>query len=244
MRAVFFLSFFGRIVSELGLVRILPLFPAPPGPPTATCGIELTVSVSTVIFLAEPSPEGFPLPAPVNDFVAGPLGRAVVCGAADVDLILISPFPPLSLPLSLAVVVGFGALTVVVEALSVEFSCSVVNFNVSTFSKTRSNSNPGVFGWLISCTVSSVELAPLTPLAGVLIPGIDNESSVSVSVVPCFPSCDSAEVVDRWTLIEGVSWSVFRGERIEDLLTGGGDRSLGDIGQRGDSRTSELTEGF
>ena len=121
LRAVFFFSFFGRIVSELGLVRMLPLLPAPAGPPTATCGIELTVSVSTVIFLADPSPEGFPLPAPVNTFVAGPLGRTVVCGAADVDLILISPFPPLSLPLSFAAVVGF-ALMVFVDALSVEFS--------------------------------------------------------------------------------------------------------------------------
>jgi hypothetical protein len=61
-RDVFFFSFLGRIVSALCLARRLPLFPAPPAPtPTATCGIELTVSVSTVMFLAEPSPDGFPL---------------------------------------------------------------------------------------------------------------------------------------------------------------------------------------
>jgi hypothetical protein len=65
---VFFFSFFGRIVSELGLVRMLPLLP-PPGP-TATWGIELTVSVSTVMLFIDPSPKGFPLPVPeVEDFV-------------------------------------------------------------------------------------------------------------------------------------------------------------------------------
>lgn len=100
-RPVFFLSFFGRIVSELGLARILPF---PPGPPTLTCGTELTVSVSTVIVRAV-SPDGFPLPVPAlaaYAFVAGPLGRIAVTGGAGVLLILISPLPPLSLPLSFA----------------------------------------------------------------------------------------------------------------------------------------------
>jgi hypothetical protein len=64
LRAVFSFFFLGLIVSELGLALRLPLFPAPPvPPPTATCGMELTVSVSTVIFFVDPSPDGFPLAA-------------------------------------------------------------------------------------------------------------------------------------------------------------------------------------
>jgi hypothetical protein len=47
-----------------------------------------------------------------------------------------------------------------------------------------------------------------------------------------------------WTLIDGKSWSAFRGELIEGLLMGGGDFSLGDIGQRGVSLSSEVREGF
>jgi hypothetical protein len=142
LRAVFFFSFFGRIVSELGLVRILPLFP-PAGPPTATCGIELTVSVSTVMFLVEPSPDGFPLPVPVeNDFDAGPLGRTIGGGATDVDLILISPLPPLSLPLSFA---GFDLRDT--PARSMGFSCSVIlEVPFGALSKAPSNVCPGVFG--------------------------------------------------------------------------------------------------
>ena len=199
LRAVFFFSFFGRMVSELGLVRILPLFP-PAGPPTATCGIELTVSVSTVMFRVDPSPDGFPLPAPaVNDFEVGPLGRTTGGGATEADLILISPFPPLSLPLSLARRLGFDLM--VMPAYSMGFSCSVVlEVPFVALSSAPSSVFPGVFGWLISCTVSSVELPPLTPLAGVLMPGTDNESSASLSVA-AFPSCCSADCDIRCALI-------------------------------------------
>lgn len=64
-RVCFFFSFFGRIVSVLGFIRTvegstLPEAPRSPTPtPRATCGTELTVSVSTIIFRTEPSP-GFP----------------------------------------------------------------------------------------------------------------------------------------------------------------------------------------
>jgi hypothetical protein len=45
-------------------------------------------------------------------------------------------------------------------------------------------------------------------------------------------------------LINGDSCSVLRGEVTEVLLTGGGDRSLGDIGQRGVSLSSDVTDSF
>jgi hypothetical protein len=59
-----FFSRFGLIVSLLGLRRTLPPASVLPGPhspappPTATCGMELTVSVSTVMFGTEGSPVG------------------------------------------------------------------------------------------------------------------------------------------------------------------------------------------
>lgn len=103
---IFFFSLFGRIVSELGLARRLPLIPAPPVPLTETCGMELTVSVSTVMFLVEPSPtEGFPRPVIVLYGLGGRAGddRSDGVNATDVALIFVSPFgPPLSLPLSFA----------------------------------------------------------------------------------------------------------------------------------------------
>ncbi len=77
------------------------------------------------------------------------------------------------------------------------------------------------------------------------MPGTDNDSSTSISVVACFPSCWSVGVDVLWTLIGGISKSIFRGEsRDVGLLTGGGDRNLGDIGQRGVSLISEMIKGF
>jgi len=198
LRAVFFFSFFGLMVSELGLVRILPLGP-PAGPPTATWGIELTVSVSTVIFLVDPSPDGFPLPAPtLKDFEVGPLGRTTGGGATEVDRILISPFPPLSLPLSLARRLGFDLSDM--PACSIGFSSVNVDVPFAALSNAPSSEFPGVFGWLISCTVSNVEVPPLAPLAGVLMPGTANVSSASLSVA-VLPSCCSVECDTLCTLM-------------------------------------------
>ncbi len=198
------------------------------------------------MFLVDPSPEGFPLPTPaLKDLLAGgAFARRFDCGATEVDLILISPFPPLSLPLSLAML-DFP-LIVLLEALSRELSDSFIRgAPFSTFSRAPSMLYAGVFGWLISCTVSSVELAPLTPLAGVLMPVADNESSASLSCAPGFPSCCSVDCDVRCTLIAGTSCSDLRGERMEEgFWRGGGDRSLGDIGQRGVSLISGLAEGF
>lgn len=76
------------------------------------------------------------------------------------------------------------------------------------------------------------------------MPGTDNESSTSLSVAPCFPSCCSDDCDVRRTLTAGMSCSVFRGDTIEGLLTGGGDLSLGEIGQRGVSLSSDVTDDF
>lgn len=45
-------------------------------------------------------------------------------------------------------------------------------------------------------------------------------------------------------MIAGTSFSVSRGDNNDCLLTGGGDRSLGDTGQRGVSLISDVTKGF
>lgn len=96
---------------------------------------------------------------------------------------------------------------------------------------------------MISCTVSNVELAPLAPLAGVRMPGTNNDSSVSVSFAVDLPSDASIDWGVRSTLIAGTSSSL-RGESIDDLVMGGGERSLGDTGQRGVSFSSGVTEDF
>ena len=238
LRVDFFFSFFGRMVSALGLARRLPLFPGPPGPvPTATWGMELTVSVSTVMFLTEPSPDGFPLPmADVVYALEGPLGRV----GADV-FPLPSLFPPLSLPLSLLVL----ALMVLLEALSATVSCSLSDFDTpfSPFSGTRLSPRAGVLGRLISCTVSSVEFVPLKPLAGDRVPDTGVASSPSTSEAACLPSVWSVGGGDRRALIDALG-SALRGETTLGLPTGGGDRSRGDIGQRGGSLGSAVVGGF
>lgn len=124
----------------------------------------------------------------MNALTAGALGLRVVTGATDVLLILISPLLLLSLPLSLAARFDFVLL---------DASWSNVPVPRSNFSEVPSRPRAGVFGWLISCTVSNVELAPLAPLAGVLMPVTDNDSSASVSSVPCLPSDFSVVGSDR-----------------------------------------------
>jgi hypothetical protein len=240
-RVDFFFSFLGRIVSWLCLARRVPLFPAPPAPtPTATWGMELTVSVSTVMFLADPSPDGFPLPAAVAVYAfVGALGRGAAAGGV---FALPSLFPPLSLPLSLLVL----ALTVLLEALSAPLSCSVSGFAApfALSSGTGPRPRAGVLGKLFSCTVSSVELAPLNPLAGDLVPAMDDTSSPSASGAAGLPFACSEGCGGRWRPIEGGLGSGLRGETTAGLLTGGGDRSLGETGHRGGSLSSVVTDGF
>lgn len=204
--------------------------------------MELTVSVSTVIFLAEPSPDGFPLP-PTEDVVyafVGGFGRGAAAGAA--VFALPSPFP-LSLPLSLPIL----ALMVLLDALSpLSISVSDLDVPFSTPSGTRPNPRAGVLGTLISWTVSSVELAPPYPLAGDLVPDTGVTSSTSASLVAGLLSSGSAGCSDRWVaaLIEGTFCSVLRGERTFGLLTGGGDLSRGETGHRGGSLGSAVVDGF
>lgn len=131
------MSFFGRIVSELGFVRRLPLFtPAPP--PIATWGIELTVSVSTVMLRVDPSPTALPRPAGrtvANDFGAGAtFGRAGCVTGTVVDRILTSFLPALSLPLSATAEAG-ADFNEALNAESIGFSCSLIldNFPSSVF---------------------------------------------------------------------------------------------------------------
>lgn len=232
-RLGFFFSFLGRIVSELGFVRILPL---PPAPPTATWGMEVTVSVSTVIVRVDPSPDGFPRPVP-KVFTAGAPGRDVVVFS------LISPLPPLSLPLSFAGWVVAGTLPEEASRLAwpsnafrMPFpSCSIV---------LSSRLWAGELTWLTSCTVSSVEVVVLlAPRAGVLMPGGGNSRSSSLSLILCLPSTCSIGCDGRRAL-NGSCWSVLRGDGLAGLWIGGGDLSLGDVGQRGVSLDSGGCEGF
>lgn len=96
-RAVFFFSFFGRIVSELGFVRRLPFGPCAALGPRVTLGIDVTVSVSTVIVGCDDSPD-LPLLASLMVLEL----RDASGGGADPDaavrrLFFVLPF---SLPLS------------------------------------------------------------------------------------------------------------------------------------------------
>lgn len=130
---VFFFSFFGLMVSVLGLARRLPiLFALKVPPPTDTWGIELTVSVSTVMCFDDPSPTDlFRGGAALEDFPAMADDDFAINGMVDTARILTSLFPPLSLPLS------FLALSIVLwvfkgngrlNAPSIGFSCSLFFF--------------------------------------------------------------------------------------------------------------------
>ena len=98
----------------------------------------------------------------------------------------------------------------------------------------------GVVGRLLSGTVSRIDPVPLTPRPGVRIPERGVVSSLSTSVVLSEKSV-MVEVggVACSTRTLGVlaPWLELRGEKTEDfmeLADGGGDFSLGDIGQRGE----------
>ena len=90
----FSFSFLGRIVSELGLVRRLLFEPCCPRPAVkATCGIEATVSVSTIMLCSDASP-ALPLVVPL-------LAMLTWRGASIGALVLVMRRPGLALPLSL-----------------------------------------------------------------------------------------------------------------------------------------------
>lgn len=227
LRAVFFLSFFGRIVSVLGFARRLPPLPGPTAPPTAIWGIELTVSVSTV--MVEPSAAGLPLlmvPPRLSAFFGGHGARPPADGGGIVVDFFVSVLSPLSLPLSRTVLVllssGFGATLASSRFLSSR--CSA-----------RSNCRAGVLGWLFSCTVSKVELAPLTPRAGVRMPlGTEAVSSVSLSRLRRSGTEPSMLDSEEGIVFADASVSDLRRDRmLVGFVMGGGERKRGLTGQRG-----------
>jgi hypothetical protein len=142
-RAVFFFSFFGLMVSLLGFLRRLPLEPCcPTFADKATWGIDVTVSVSTVMLCSEPSPV-FPLGAPV--VLADALDCLVVRGGGALaapdrrsSLML-----PLSLPLSeacrldrstfVALVLGTSASSGLCKGSSAGFSSSFAEASSKPF---------------------------------------------------------------------------------------------------------------
>lgn len=106
-REAFFLPLLGRIVSLLALVRRVPPCSIRPdairsvGGPRVPCGMELMVSVSTVMFLAEASALGLKLFTDALGAIA--LARGVVSGSCSSASLFCRSFffsAPVSLPLS------------------------------------------------------------------------------------------------------------------------------------------------
>lgn len=226
-RLGFFLSFFGRIVSELGLLRMLPLEAAAPLGARATWGMDVTVSVSTVMVCNEASP-GLPLLGLIEALDCRVVSGGGAPEAPERRSILEET---LSLPLSLRSRFTLGLMVLVDEGTSDESGCdpaSEVKL-LSSLEKAASSAWGDPRG-LASWTVSRVLLL----LAGVLAPDCRNTSSLSVSV--CERSMMGwGEGVARWTLMVGGSWSAFRagGASCGLLRMGGGERNLGETGQRG-----------
>lgn len=166
-RVPFFFSFFGRIVSLLGLVRRLPFEPwTPPPGATATCGIEVTISVSTVMLCRDVSP-AFPFPTAGLTEV---LDCLVVNGGAIEDPAVrrLALMLPLSLPLSF--ILAFEAKLLMIEASAVS-ACEDSDMKLSSnFSSIESSGTLGELRGLTSCTVSRVDALPPAPRAGVLAP--------------------------------------------------------------------------
>ena len=215
LRATLFLSFLGRIVSVLAfkrrllLVSVLTRLPRSLDPATnVACGMELTVSVSTVMFLTDPS---VPLLGAlvkgnwVNDLfedtaagldelaaMGGFLGSLLVSGLAFVAL-----FPALSLPLS-----GLDGASFA-KASSIGFSsirCGLSCGGALLVWFVRPPGIAGVDGKLLSCTVSSAGPGPLDPLTGVRMPDLGDRSSSATSE----SLARVAARVGRSTVIEGV----------------------------------------
>lgn len=197
-RTAFFFSFsfLGLTVSWLGFKRKLPVvsvrlsgFRSPAPPPRATCGIELTVSVSTLIFLPDPS-------VAVLLFVNGsweydrfgwtPRGFAEFAAVVDFRLSL-----PSSMPLVSPLLCPALSLPLPISDCASLANASSIGFSSIRFG--RSFGPPclacvgfaagiaGVEGRLLSCTVSRAEPLPLIPRTGVRIPCLSDRSSSPTS---------------------------------------------------------------
>lgn len=167
----FFFSFLGRIVSALGLARRLPFDPgAPVLGATDTWGIEVTVSVSTIMLCADPS-DGFPRTplgfADVLDCLEVSGGGALVAAGRRSAALL-----PLSLPLSFGVTVPIFDCTGLVVVGSARAGCEPARDVVLRFRFSRASpSSRGDAGGLLSWTVSNVAGVPPVARIGVRIPG-------------------------------------------------------------------------
>ena len=235
-RTTRFFSFFGLIVSVLGLRRRLPavsvlpvMFRSPAPPPRATCGMVLTVSVSTIMFLADPSCtlalEGSSW---VNEFLD--FTWTFEGFVADSGFVVVLPplfpldslCPPLSLPLS--------TLLLLVTSSS---RCSLTrpeSTSFAAFSPMGPRPSAGVEGKLTSWTVSSAGPLALIPLAGVRIP----EGMLSLSGSDCVSTLDLLLGVARSRTMLGVTGagSAFFDGKLGVLLAfagGGGDLTLGGL---------------
>lgn len=180
------MSFFALIVSELGFVLTLPFpsLPDKPRSPPMICGIDSTVSVSTVIVRGGSIvdfvlvPERF-----VNDLFA----RFVVAAREAVD-----SFASLLALASDSAVASFAAvvLSLIDSSLAIGARAGVEAddsvFVILRFaSAIGSDIGPieGVLGTLLSATVSSREFDVLAPLPGLLSLVEDDLISSSVSRV-------------------------------------------------------------
>lgn len=246
-RTTLFFSFFGRIVSLLGLRRKLPpvsvlrrVFRSPAPPPKASCGIELTVSVSTVMFLTDPS-AGAVLPF-VNGNCVNDLFDCTVGGLAELGAVagfrvsflpsaLLDPaclLPALSFPLSGLEFPSFP------NASSIGFSSIRSGWSFEPPLLVRAVLVPiaGVAGRLLSCTVSRGGPLPLIPRTGVRIPDFTGWSSSGIS-----DSLPNVELrLGRSTTMLGVvgvdcDWSILRvvkkGPFDPEDADGGGDLTRG-----------------
>lgn len=176
---VFFFSFLGRIVSELGFVLSVPFVPSfEPAGAKDTCGTDATVSVSTVMWCTEPSECFALLVLPeVLDWREGIDGGTLVIAGLLSALIL-----PLSLPLSL-LDAALGGLCNLCDDRSRRSICDPVSETALSCILSIMLGRPcGEAMGLTSSTVSRVIALPLAPRAVGRIPGSRWDSSASVSL--------------------------------------------------------------
>lgn len=180
----FFFSFRGRIVSELGLVLSVPFAPSfEPAGANETCGIEATVSVSTVMCCTDPSVSLALLIVLVEALDC----RDVSAGGTLVEACLVlSPLTlPLSLPLSLVEGGAVFSCRLRAESSSRSYSDPAWEMPLSSIFSMMLSDSCGDARGLASCTVSRVFVVLLLPLAaraGVFSPGCKWPSSSSSSL--------------------------------------------------------------
>lgn len=245
LRANFFLSFFGLIVSELGFVLTLPFpsLPDMPRSPPITCGTDSTVSVSTVIVRGGSIVDLVLVP---DRFVNDLLAKFVVAGRGVVEgfesaLILPSDSAFISFP---AVVLSLLRSSLAVEASAgAEAEAEALIFVIWRLaSAIGSDIGPidGVLGALFSATVSRMEFDVLAPLGGLLSPVEGDLISSSVSCVFINGPGSGADTgANRFSDVLGwvcsaSSFLAILAALLVPLLDGGGDLNRGDIGQEGE----------